>query len=218
MSIPCVFITGSSGTGKSTLLHRCLQTNWPGQLETRVPIKLATRALRSVEEAAELESISPSEFQRIITADDFQLHYENYGVRYGLARREFYSPDQSAVYLQALPTFVALKLRQSLASIWDVRICLLRADEEVVKQRLSKRNSPKNEKYFTQRVQGAKFDFSKDADFVISTNTSPEDVYSRFYRWMLASFDFDDRCLEPKVELRTHTPIANENSRSRPIS
>jgi len=171
--IPVIFITGPSGVGKSTLLRQAFNSKWPRSLEVKIPKKFTTRELRTGEEKLELIKLTAKEYRD--RKSELLVSYEDYGRQYGLEAEVFKKPDISKIYIQALPTSMALAAKAKLNAPWKVYICRLEQDPQVIVKRLVARGDKITLRQMVDRAKGASSlkSFSLRADFVLKTNKEP---------------------------------------------
>lgn len=173
--IPVIFITGPSGVGKSTLLRQAINFQWPDRLKVIIPKKYTTRDLRTGEQDFELEKITPEKFRDL--KQSFLVHYESYGRSYGLDAEIFSKPDFSKIYIQALPTGMALEAKKKLLAPWRVFICRLEAKPEEIRRRLIERGDEITLRQMVDRAKGSiKAKDQEGIDFTLSTSNAPENL------------------------------------------
>ena len=169
--VPVIFISGPSGVGKSTLLKQAIKSKWPDGLEVKVPKKFTTRSLRVGERKFELEKLSPEQFRD--RKSEFLVHYQDYDKQYGLEAEIFERPEINKIYIQTMPTSMALVAKNKLSAPWKVFICRLEQDPQVILKRLIARGDKITLRQMVNRAKGANTPISK-ADFVIKTNREPD--------------------------------------------
>ncbi len=171
--IPVVFITGPSGVGKSTLLRQTLNFKWHNDLTVKIPKKYTTRELRADEESLELIKLGEEEYAE--SGSQFLVSYEDYGKKYGLEAEAFKKPDRSKIYIQALPTSMALAAKKKLQAEtgpWRVYICKLEQEPEEIVKRLVARGDKITLRQILNRAKGANIskNSSLKVDFIFKTN------------------------------------------------
>jgi guanylate kinase len=182
--INCVFLTGPSGVGKSTVLRACLSYSWPNNIQVKLLKKFTTRMLRDNDERLELIHLAREEFAKRQEAGEFLLHYPSYQELYALENEAFKVPSRNTLYIQALPTSAALEVRQKLNPPWIVNVCQLQADEQKIRERLLRRGDNISLRQMVDRAKGSKKLRNKQADTIIDSNLPPIEVVEQLKSWL----------------------------------
>ena len=98
-------------------------------------------------------------------------------VKFQYAAETFAKPDFSKIYIQALPTGMALEVKKKLAAPWKVYICRLEAKPEEIRRRLIERGDEITLRQMVDRAKGASKPKNADEiDFTLSATIGPQEL------------------------------------------
>lgn len=128
--------------------------------------------------------MTPETFAERLRRDDYLVHYEVFGERYGLLRRDFREPGDHVLYLQTLPTDVSVAAAALLRPPWRPAIAHLEADPGTVRERLRRRGDPATLRTLEQRMATAGRDRRSVADVTIPAEDEHRTL-AEFQAWVL---------------------------------
>jgi len=138
MSPTLLYVVGPSGAGKDSLLA-WLKARWPAPAPVHWTRRTIDRPLAADSNAEQHESVTTAQFEALVAADRFALHWAANGHRYGIRREEMHPPGHvrwlivngSRAYLgHAAATNPGLTVLHITASKSVLRDRLIRRDRE----------------------------------------------------------------------------------------
>jgi guanylate kinase len=155
-----IVITGPSGVGKGTLIRE-LRQRMPGLV---LAISATTRDPRPGErDGVDYHFLSPDEFDRRVTADEFVEHADYSGRRYGTLRAELERglASNAAVILE-IELQGARQVREAMPEA--VAVFIAPPDERALRLRLTGRGTD-SEQQIERRLQTARAELEAKAEF-----------------------------------------------------
>lgn len=188
MRTHCILFTGSSGAGKSTMLHRCAEENWGDDVEAIIIPKVGTRMSRGGLDSVERTTMDVRKILEMKEQGRLGAHYQMNDVHYGIlsideaSSRLGNTQKETRLFLQCTSPAGIEQIRA--ASTCAVHSCLLRVDPMIASQRLAGRSDELTPEMRALRVAIGEQTNQVQADLIVDANQPLETVYSNVRDWI----------------------------------
>ena len=175
-------LIGNSGSGKDSILNDVLST-WPkNQTPIKVPQRFITRPSHMTEP---FFSVSPEEFQKMKTNNEFSLTWHIYDLDYGVPKLvEDWLSDGMIVVINVSRTIIPEARR----IFPDLKVIFVKVPFEITLARVKSRGrEAEDDEVFKERVNRAKLNQNfPDADIIIDNSGDLQIAVKSFSEYLLS--------------------------------
>ncbi len=176
-------LIGNSGSGKDSILNEVL-SSWP---QNMAPIKVPQRYItRPSHKTEPFLSVSPEEFTKMKTNNEFSLTWHIYDLDYGVPKTvENWLSDGIMVVVNVSRTIIP----QARQKFPNLKVIFVKVPFEITLDRIKSRGrEAENDEMFKERVKRAKKNQNfPDADIIID-NSGDLQIAVKIFREYLLSF------------------------------